>query len=262
MSDSNPIEEGSVEISSRSGIAEITFGHPRGNSLPAALLKRISTAITECSKRTDINVIGLRSLGERVFCGGASFDELRAVKTIEHGEDFFSGFAGIIMAVRRSPKFVVARVQGKAIGGGVGVVAACDYALATNDATIRLSELALGFGPFVISAAVERKLGLAAFSALAIDADNRDAGWAYQRGLYSSLHTSISELDQAYNKMLEKLAASNPAAMEKIKAILWEGVPEWHDLLKRRAAISSSLVVTEFVQREIMAAHTKLSSSR
>ena len=262
MSDSNPIEPGSVEISSHGAIAEITFGHPRGNSLPAALLKRISAAITECSKRNEVNVIGLRSLGDRVFCGGASFDELRAVKTIEHGHDFFLGFAGIILAVRKSPKFVVARVQGKAIGGGVGVVAACDYALAAESAEIRLSELALGFGPFVISAAVERKLGLGAFSALTIDADSRDANWGYQHGLYSSVHASQSQLDQSYNALLEKLAASNPAAMAKIKSILWDGVPEWDELLKRRAAISSELVVTKFVQEKIAATHAKLSSNR
>lgn len=262
MNNSNPTEEGSVEISTRGAIAEITFGHPRGNSLPAKLLKSIGAAITECSKRSDINVIGLRSLGDRVFCGGASFDELRAVKTIEQGQDFFMGFAGIILAVRNSPKFVIARVQGKAIGGGVGVVAACDYALATQEASIRLSELALGFGPFVISAAVERKLGLAAFSALSIDADSRDANWACTHGLYSSVHSNISELDQAYEGMLKKLAVSNPEAMAHIKSVLWENVPDWSELLSRRAAISSKLAVTEFVQRKITETHNKLSNAR
>ena len=261
MSVSNPTQEGSVEIAYRGAIAEITFGHPRGNSLPAALLKRISGAITESSERADISVIGLRSQGERVFCGGASFDELRAVKTLEHGQDFFSGFAGIILAVRKSPKFVVARVQGKTIGGGVGVVAACDYALASQSAEIRLSELALGFGPFVISAAVERKLGLAAFSALAIDAQSRDATWALQHGLYCSLHQNTAELDQSYNALLEKLAASNPAAMAKIKSILWDGVPQWDDLLQRRAAISSELVITKFVQDKIAETQAKLATS-
>ncbi len=245
--------EGSVSCGIHEKIARITFFHPRSNSLPGSLLEAIAAHIEECGKNDSVRVIVLQSEGERAFCGGASFDELQAIKNIDDGHRFFMGFAHIILAVRSCPKFVVARVQGKAVGGGVGVISACDYTLAHQSASVRLSELALGFGPFVISAAVERKVGLPAFQALAIDADWRDAGWCHAHGLYANVLPSLQDLDSSLNACVEKLARSNPEAMAKMKSIFWEGTGHWPELLNTRAVISSKLALTDFVQHAVKA---------
>ncbi len=245
------VVQGEVKLRSENKVASVTFSHPRGNSLPGKLLREIAKSIRTLGQDKNVNVIVLRSAGDKAFCAGASFDELLAIKTKAQGQEFFMGFADIILAIRDCPKFVVARVQGKTVGGGVGVVAACDYAFATEAAAIRLSEFALGFGPFVISAAVQRKVGLAAFGELAIGAEWRDASWATTHGLYQEVHATIAELDGAVEKFAGKLSTSNPEAIHKLKAVLWDGTAHWDKLLQERAAISSELVLTEFVQGEI-----------
>lgn len=245
------LEQGKVEVSIESGIAQLKFFHPRSNSLPGALLREIAAQIDTLGANKQTQVILLRSEGEKAFCAGASFDELKAVKNPEQGFEFFSGFAQVILAIRRCPKFVVARLQGKAVGGGVGLAAACDYVLAVKDASIRLSEYALGFGPFIIGPAVQRKVGVSAFSELAICADWRDADWARSRGLYNQVYGSIAELDTALQEFCVRLAAANPEATAQLKKILWEGTEHWEKLVFERARITSALALSGFVQGKI-----------
>lgn len=247
------MEQGNVSTSIENGIGTITFGHPRGNSLPGALLRGIAAAVERCGGDDAVRVVVLRSEGEKVFCGGASFDEFQAAKNLDQAKHFFSGFAVLIMAIRHCPKFVIGRVQGKAVGGGVGVVAACDYVLATEAASIRLSELAIGIGPFVIGPAVQRKVGLAAFSELAIDAEWRDAAWARAHGLYARLFPDISALDAGVAEFAAKLAGCHGEAMRRLKAVLWEGTEQWGDLLPKRYTDTSELALTDFVQQKIAA---------
>lgn len=228
-------------------ITTIEFYHPQGNSLPAKLLRDLANAIHAAGIDFNTRVVVLRSGGERAFCGGASFDELVAIKTTEEGTKFFSGFSQVINAMRKCPKLIVARVQGKCVGGGVGIVAAADYAIALDAAEIKLSELSLGFGPFVIAPAVERKIGTAAFGALAIDATMwRKADWALRKGLFSELHHSLDELNEAVARLAFALSRSSAEAMAELKKILWKNTDDWDHLLNERAAISGKLAVDEF----------------
>jgi len=236
----------------QNGIATISFYHPAQNSLPAALLDELTEKIKQAGDDTQTRVIVLKSEGDRTFCAGASFDELLQIKDKAAGAIFFSGFARVINACRKSPKIVIARVQGKSVGGGVGLAAAADYCLATEAASIKLSELAIGIGPFVISPAVIRKMGLPAFSQLTIRAvDFQTAQWAMEKGLYNEVYPDIPALDAALNALAEKLASYHPEALTGLKEILWEGTADWDELLNQRAATSGELVLSEFTQHAL-----------
>ena len=234
------------------GINTIEFFHPKSNSLPGKILEDLAREIHFAGTHEETRVIILRSGGDKTFCSGASFDELLAIKTPEEGLHFFSGFAHVINAMRKCPKFIIGRVQGKCVGGGVGLVAAVDYAIGNKSAEVKLSELAVGIGPFVVGPAIERKIGTAAFSALAIDAGNwRSTDWAKRKGLFSEIHDSKENMDEAVYKLANTLAHSNPAAMAAMKKIFWKGTEHWDELLKERAAISGKLVLGEFTKRAI-----------
>lgn len=231
------------------GVTTIGFYHPAQNSLPSHLLEELTNKINEASAGSQTKVIVLQSAGERTFCAGASFDELLQIKDKETGAQFFSGFANVINACRNSTKIIIARVQGKAVGGGVGLAAAADYCLATEAASIKLSELAIGIGPFVISPAVIRKIGLPAFSQLTIRAvDFQSAQWATEKGLYNEIYPDLKSLDEALSQLTQRLASYHPEALVGLKQILWEGTDDWDQLLTGRAAISGELVLSEFTQ--------------
>ena len=246
-------DNGKVTLSiSEEGIATVSFYHEAQNSMPAALLNELTAAIDKAGNDPGTRVIILKSEGDRTFCAGASFDELLQIKDKEAGAVFFSSFANVINACRRSPKIVIARVQGKAVGGGVGLAAGADYCLATEAASVKLSELAIGIGPFVISPAVIRKIGLAAFSQLTIRAsDFQAAQWAREKGLYNEVYPDIIQMDEALDKLARKLAAYHPGALTGLKQILWEGTENWDTLLKERAAMSGELVLSEFTQKAL-----------
>lgn len=243
---------GSVEYTINNQIATIEFGHPLSNSLPGKILAKLAESITELGNNDNVRVIVLKSLGEKAFCAGASFDELISIKDFETGKTFFSGFANVINACRKCPKFIIGRVQGKAVGGGVGVASAVDYCLATTNAEVKLSELAVGIGPFVVGPAVERKIGLSAMSELAINATEwRSAEWAKNKGLYAEVFNSIEELDGEVDKLANRLAKSNPEAMSMLKEVFWEGTNHWDELLSDRAAMSGKLVLSDFTVNAI-----------
>jgi methylglutaconyl-CoA hydratase len=243
---------GSVEYTINNQIATIEFGHPLSNSLPGKILAKLAESITELGNNDNVRVIVLKSLGEKAFCAGASFDELISIKDFETGKTFFSGFAKVINACRKCPKFIIGRVQAKAVGGGVGVASAVDYCLATTNAEVKLSELAVGIGPFVVGPAVERKIGLSAMSELAINATEwRSAEWAKNKGLYAEVFNSIEELDGEVDKLANRLAKSNPEAMSMLKEVFWEGTDHWDKLLSDRAAMSGKLVLSDFTVNAI-----------
>ncbi|HMT28463.1 MAG TPA: enoyl-CoA hydratase/isomerase family protein [Bacteroidia bacterium] len=244
--------EGSVKTHTEAGIATITFSHPQSNSLPGALLRALANAITLSGNDDQVNVIILKSEGEKVFCAGASFDELMSITSFDQGRNFFSGFAMVINAIRKAPKFVIARVQGKAVGGGVGLAAAADYTLAHESADVKLSELAVGIGPFVVGPAVERKMGKSAFTSLAINATEwQNSEWAMKNGLYVNVFTSIAELDEAVSKLAAKLSNSSPQAMMELKSVFWKGTDDWDSLLVERAEMSGTLVLSEYTRNAI-----------
>ncbi len=245
-------DQGTVNLEIQNGIATVEFGHPKSNSLPGKILRSTAETISSLNVRDEVNVIVLKTTGERAFCAGASFDELIAINDLETGKRFFMGFAQVINACRNSPKLIIGRVQGKTVGGGVGIAAACDYTFATKFASIKLSELAIGIGPFVVGPAVERKLGTAAFSYLAINAREwQTAEWARENGLFAEVFDSIEEMDKAINRLAETLAQSNPEAMAMMKRAFWQGAEHWDQLLEERAETSGRLVLSDFTRNAI-----------
>jgi methylglutaconyl-CoA hydratase len=243
--------DGHVSVEIADGIATVRFHHPKGNSLPASLLAGLAREIAALGTNREARVIVLRSEGTGPFCAGASFDELVAITTPAAGKQFFSGFSNVILAMIRVPQFVLVRVQGKAAGGAVGLIAASDYSFAVNTATARLSELAIGIGPFVVGPCVERKIGLAAFSTMAVDADWHDAAWCERHGLYSHLFDDVAAMDAAVASRAQTLAASNPEAMATLKKNFWAGTENWDQLLNERAAMSGTLVLSDFTRTAI-----------
>ena len=241
-----------VTIKTEGGIARIEFFHPAQNSLPGELLAKLADTIKEAGNNDDIKVIILKSGGDRTFCAGASFNELININDAETGKVFFSGFANVINAMRKCPKFIIGRIQGKTVGGGVGIASATDYCMATKFAAIKLSELNVGIGPFVVGPAVERKLGLSGFSQIAIDANTfYEAEWARQKGLYNQVYDSVEELDEAVQKFAENLCGYSPEAMKEMKKVFWSGTEDWDRLLAERAVISGRLVLSEFTKETL-----------
>lgn len=243
---------GNISFEKSEGIARIIFFHPQSNSLPGALLRELAACILQAGADEEVKVIILQSAGDKAFCAGASFDELMSIDSFEKGKYFFSGFADVINAIRMVPKFVIARVQGKAVGGGVGLASAADYCIATESASVKLSELAIGIGPFVVGPAVERKMGMSAFQSLSINAGEwRDADWAYQMGLYAKVCATTEDLDIEVNKLAYTLSQSSPQAMSELKRISWESFAHWETLLYERAEISGRLVLSDFTRKAI-----------
>lgn len=249
----NAVDQGHVKfIMEDSGLATIEFYHPMSNSLPGNLLAQLASTITLLGKDDKVKVIVLRSSGERAFCAGASFDELIAINDMATGKTFFSGFANVINAMRKCPKFIIGRIQGKAVGGGVGLASSVDYCYATEHASVKLSELAVGIGPFVVGPAVERKMGKSAMSELAINATAwRDAKWAQSKGLYNELFEDAEKMDASISELVAKLLESNPDAMKKLKQVFWQGTENWDQLLIERAMISGELVLSDFTKNAI-----------
>ncbi|MEM6376706.1 MAG: enoyl-CoA hydratase/isomerase family protein [Bacteroidota bacterium] len=239
---------GFVKTEIKEGIARITFGHPGHNALPTPLLNKLEQSFQKLDNNAQVRVIVLQSAGDRTFCAGASFDELMAIKNGEKGQQFFMGFANVINTMRKCHKLIIGKIQGKAVGGGVGLAAATDYCLASKYAAIRLSELAIGIGPFVIEPAVSRKIGQGATAELSIGTAWKDAHWAMQKGLYAEVFEDGNQLETAVQALAEQLASSNPDAANALKKIFWAGTDHWDTLLTQRAAISGQLVLSDYTK--------------
>jgi methylglutaconyl-CoA hydratase len=236
----------------KNGIATLSFFHPDHNSLPSNLLSELADTIGNIGSNDAVKVVILKSDGGTTFCAGASFQELISIKNEEEGKLFFSGFANVINAMRKCPKIIIGSIHGKAVGGGVGIAAATDYCLATQFAAIKLSELTIGIGPFVVAPAIERKIGIAAFSQLTLDANNfYSADWAHLKGLYNGVYSDHNELESAVQLMAQNLASYNPSALIELKKVLWKDTENWDELLQERAAISGKLVLSDFTKEAL-----------
>lgn len=246
------MSQGTIFTSINNKVATITFFHPAGNSFPSEMLQRLVNSINRSGENPEVNVIVLKSEGDKTFCGGASFDELLSIQDAEDGKRFFSGFANLINTMRKCPKPIIVRVQGMAVGGGVGIIAAADYCFATENASIKLSELSIGIGPFVIAPALERKMGVSALSNLSLDAESwKTAYWAKENGLYSRVYDQVREMDKDLVVFAEKLAGYNPEALMEMKKIFWKGTDHWDELLYENAEISGKLVLSDFTRNAL-----------
>ncbi|WP_417443203.1 enoyl-CoA hydratase/isomerase family protein [Joostella sp.] len=244
--------DGSLYTKIENNIAILEFGHPASNSFPSILLKRLTDEINSLSENEEVHLIVLKSEGEKAFCAGASFDELIAIENNEQGKAFFSGFGNVINAMRKCSKLIIGRIQGKTVGGGVGLIAACDYAIATEAAAIKLSEFTIGIGPFVIAPAIERKMGVAALAELTIAATEwKNAYWAKEKGLYAKVYETLTEVDDEINTLTNKLAGYNPESLYAMKKALWENTKSWDSLLEERAKTSGKLVLSDFTKKAL-----------
>lgn len=244
-------KEGYVKSHTEHGITTIEFFHPQSNSLPLKMLDALTQEVHYAGTH-DSKVVVLKSGGNGAFCAGASFDELMAVQNERQGLEFFSGFANVINAMRKCPKLIIGRIHGKCVGGGVGLAAAADYAIAVKDAEVKLSELAIGMAPFVVGPAIKRKIGPSAFSQLAIDTTLwRNADWAKQKALFAEVHQSVHDMDESVDRLSNSLAHFNPEAMAEMKKMFWHGTDDWDILLKERAAISGRLILSDFTKKAI-----------
>ncbi len=245
------MSEAFVNLEVHDNVGVVTFYHPKSNSLPSEILSKLAAAITEADNNPEVKAIVLRSEGDKAFCAGASFDELIAIETFEQGKEFFSAFARVINAMREASKFVITRVQAKAVGGGVGLVAASDYALAMQGASIKLSEFELGIGPFVVGPAVERKIGNAAFSQMSLDTKWYNETWAMTKGLYANVYYTLDDLNNAVTELAGRLSAMSSDAARELKRIFWHGTDNWATMLFERAEISGKLVLSDFTRNFI-----------
>jgi len=247
------MNNGTVISSIRENIATLSFYHPASNSFPSTLLNQLIALINRLGADENVRVIILKSDGEKAFCAGAFFDELLEITNLEEGEQFFLGFANLINAMRKCPKLIIGRVQGKAVGGGVGIIAATDYCFAGEAADIKLSELTIGLGPFVIEPAIKRKIGVAAVSKLTLDAtDWHTAYWAKEKGLFSRVFETINDMDDYVSSLAQKLASYNPEALKEIKKAFWQGTDHWDELLDEKAKISGKLVLSDFTKKALI----------
>ncbi len=245
-------ENGSLYTRIEHKVATVEFGHPASNSFVAELLDRLTNELDKLSENREISVIVLKSEGDRAFCAGASFDELMAISNLEEGKVFFSGFANVINAMRKCKKIIVGRVQGKTVGGGVGLASACDYVFASENAAIRLSELSIGIAPLVIAPAVERKIGKTALAELSLSPTEwKNAYWAKEKGLFAKVFGSLKELDKELEFFTQKLSAYNPDALNEWKKILWDGTDHWDKLLTERAEVTGTLVLSDFTKNAL-----------
>lgn len=243
---------GSLYIKIEGQIATIEFGHPASNSFVSELLNRLTNEFEKLSNNREVSLIVLRSEGERAFCAGASFDELVAISNMEEGKAFFSGFANVINAMRKCAKPIIGRIQGKAVGGGVGLISACDYAYATVDAAIKLSEISIGIAPLVIAPAVERKIGKAGLAELALyPTEWKNAYWAKEKGLYAKVYDTMAEMDKELHIHIEKLASYNPEGLERMKEVLWKDTAHWETLLFERAEQSGKLALSKATKQAL-----------
>jgi len=245
-------QQGHIRSTTEGGVGTIEFYHPSHNSLPGKLLAELEQAIYDMGNNAEATIIVLKASGDRTFCAGASFDELASIENEHVGKTFFMGFANVINAIRKVPKLVIGRIHGKAVGGGVGLASACDYCMATKYASVKLSELAVGIGPFVIGPPVERKIGVSAYSEMAINATEfRTAEWAKQKGLFMDVFDTTEQMDEYIKHFSDKLVKMNPEAMTLLKTVFWEGTEHWDTLLEERAVMSGRLVLSDFSKNAI-----------
>lgn len=251
-------ENGYVKTETHQSITTIEFSHPKSNSLPSKILEQLASEIHFAGQHAETKVIVIKSSGDGIFCAGASFDELITIKTEAEGLKFFSGYANVINAIRKCPKFVIGRVHGKCVGGGVGIAAAVDYCIATEKCDVKLSELSIGIGPFVVGPVIERRIGTSAYSHLAIDATMwRSSDWAKKKGLFAEVHPTTENMDESIQRLSNNLAHNSPDAMREMKKVFWKGTENWDELLKERAGISGKLILSTYARTALDAASQK-----
>ena len=244
--------EGTVKLKKENKVGRIEFFHPKGNSLTSEIMENLVSSLNKAEGDSDINVIIIESIGQTTFCSGASLSEIKSIKNIESGINFFMGFARLLNTIREMSKFVLARVHGKIVGGGVGLVSACDYSFALENSSIKLTELSIGLGPYVIEPALSRKIGNTSFTNLSLDSSEwKTANWGLEKGLYAHLSQNIELMDNALNQKAKIISSYSPEACRQLRKLHWKNTEHWETLLPENAKITARLVLSDFSQKQI-----------
>jgi len=242
---------GNITYTVDNHVAIVFFETESHNSLTLENLKTLADYFNKASEDKNVKIVLLKS-GGKTFCAGANFNQLLSIENFEDGKAFFMGFGNLILAIKKCDKIVVGRIHGKAIGGGVGLTAACDFTIASEFATIRLSELNIGLGPLVIGPMVERKLGLSGLSALSLNPKEwKTAYWAQQKGLFNEVFQTQIQADAYLATYIESMTNTSLQAMTIVKKMLWENTENWDELLESRAEQSAKLLLTRECKSEI-----------
>lgn len=238
-----------VHTQIENSIAKIQFYNPASNACDPSMLAQMVHAFNTLSANSQVKVILLSSKGNKAFCAGASITHLSELKDMKAATDFFSGFGRLILSMKNCNKIIVTSVQGKAVGGGVGIIAASDYVIATENSGLRLSELMIGIGPLVIAPAVIRKVGVAHFSQLSLKPSTwKDAKWGAAHGLFNELVTDGDSLENVTVDYCNSLASYSAQALSALKSVLWQGTEHWEELLYENAAKTATLSLSEDAQ--------------
>jgi methylglutaconyl-CoA hydratase len=242
----NPQNTGFINYNIKDSVLHLEFGHPLGNSLPSNLLSGLKNSITTASTDDSIKVILLKSSGNS-FCGGASFNELVKIDNLEDATEFFMGFANLMLAIKECPKPVVAKVHGKSVGGGLGIIAASDWAIGTEKSSIRLSEISIGIGPFTIGPVLVRKIGVGNFQRLSLSADWIDSNWGLNSGLFQEICNSDA-LETVTESRIEHFKKLDPISFAENKKLMWSFSDITEDSLRVKASNVSKLLLNQNTQ--------------
>jgi methylglutaconyl-CoA hydratase len=225
--------------------AHIFFSNPPVNALPSSVLTDLQVHLNAAGNREDIRAVVLRSEG-RTFCAGASFDELITLNDYDTAKAFFMGFGKVILAMRSLPKPVIVRIQGKTVGGGLGIVAAGDLAIATEAAAFKLSELSIGIGPYVIAPAIIRKTGIGFFQQMSFQPWRWFSAFdALKAGLLTHVTESEGRMDELIDEIVSAYGKYDAAAVAFLKNEVWHDTQDWEQLLEKQAEKSASLLLRE-----------------
>jgi len=205
------------------GVVTLTLDRPeRHNALCAPLVEALAASLERLASDEGVRAVVLTGEG-RSFCAGADIGEMRAAAdaTPEDNERDARRLASLLQRLDRFPRPTLARVQGNAFGGALGLIAACDIAVAADTAVFSLSEVRLGIAPAMISPYVLRAIGLRQARRLCLTGERFGAAAAARIGL---LHEAVAgeQLDATVDGIVSDLLHGAPGAQAAIKTLLAE----------------------------------------
>ena len=203
-------------------IGLITMNRPeRHNAFDDVLIAELTEAFRSMEAEDGIRIVVLSGTGKS-FSAGADLNWMKRMSgfSIEENRRDAMGLAALMRTIAHLRKPTLARVQGAALGGGVGLVACCDVAVATQGATFALSEVKLGLIPAVISPYVVAAIGERAARRYFLTAERFTAAEAWRLGLVHEIAANEAEMDDAIGAIVDAMLAASPAAQKEAKDLI------------------------------------------
>mgnify|MGYP000889048043 CR=1 FL=1 len=212
-----------TEIDSR-GVAKVTLNNPsKHNAFDDYMITQLSNAFTAIAENSDVRLMILASEGQS-FSAGADLNWMKRMASFSHEENRQDAraLANLLKVLNFMRKPTIARVQGAAFGGAVGLVSCCDMAIATDRASFSLSEVKIGLMPATISPYVVAAMGQRASRRYFATAERFSANEALRLGLVSQVVSDEGALDAAVHSLVDLLLANSPAAMAASKQLIFD----------------------------------------